>query len=319
MVVSLIRSLILFSLSFLLAQDNPAYIRYFLSEKDYKQNRIQEKPAEGIPYLKVIYNDKNDPVSLLRIDSGGKIWEKNIFSYTAEGELESKLILDSKDAPRIHMVYSEDEPWSAAYRDYSFPGNLNQSFYGQTTTFRFSEDGTLNTIEFTNVNDQPYGQITFTYDYLGFVREEIWRSLPSARLIRRFIYDIDLQKQAKKLWEYGRDGREISYVELEMAPEDKLYPNPFPRTGNTLDEVDIVLNEIIRTGIMPPFPAKIPHMESDQIYLRNGDIMDIEIIQVTATDITFKLKQDESQYVMPLFRVREIKNRWGEILYPKIK
>jgi len=267
----------------------------------------------------VIYNEKNNPISFLRIDAKGEIWEKNIFSYNIKETLASKFIFDDSDNPQYYYIYGDQEPWARAYRDYAFSGNLNQSFIGQTTQFHFSEDGTLKSIEFTNVNNLPYGRINFVYDHLGLVREEKWRSLPSAKLIRRYVYNIDLQNQSKKLWEYGQDGEEVSYVELEMASEDKLYPNPLPRTGNSLDEIDVVLNEIIRTGIMPPFPANIPHMESDQILLQNGDLMDVEIIQVTSIEVTFKLDKDEAHYTMPLSRIREVKNRWGEVLFPSIK
>ncbi len=298
------------------AQENPSYVRYFLSEEDYIQNKIQVKPSDGVPYLKVIYNDSELPISLLKLDARGNVWEKSILSYSSEKSLESKFIFDEKDHLQFMYIYAEDEPWSVAFRKQLYDNNLAQSFYGQTSTFSFANDGSLQQIDFASADNQRYGRILFTYDHLGLIREESWWDISKRRVIKKYIYQIDIQTKTKKLWEYGKSGEEISYVELEMAPEDQLYPNPLPRTGNILDESDLVLQEIIRSGIMPPIPAYIPKLEHDYISLQNGERMEVDVIEVNSFDVVFRLINDSLRYTMPLSRVKEVKNQWGDQLYP---
>ncbi len=245
------------------------------------------------------------------------IWEKEIHTYTNQNELESTFTYTGDDTPRELRIFGDNEPWSQAFRDYVFKKNTSQSFHGQTTQFLFSVDGTLTTIKLINPMGFPYGEIKFFYDYLGFVKEETWQSLPSGNVIRRFVYEMDIQNESKKLWEYGKKGEEISYIELQMGDDDKLYPNPIPRTGNILDEVDIVLNEIIRTGIHPPIPAHIPQMETDQVLLKNGDLLDVKIISIHDNHVSFKMENDTLNYSIQLNKVVQVKDRWGHILFPK--
>jgi hypothetical protein len=52
-----------------------------------------------------------------------------------------------------------------------------------------------------------------------------------------------------------------------MAPEDKLYTTIPPRTGNELDEVDIILKELISKRVITSMPAMIPKTEWDRLKL----------------------------------------------------
>ena len=47
-----------------------------------------------------------------------------------------------------------------------------------------------------------------------------------------------------QIWEYGKNNELISEVALDMVPADQLYRTPPPRTGNILDEYDIIKKEI---------------------------------------------------------------------------
>ena len=63
-------------------------------------------------------------------------------------------------------------------------------------------------------------------------------------IIRKFKYKFDLMSNVTQIWEYGKNNELISEVALDMVPADQLYRTPPPRTGNILDEYDIIKKEI---------------------------------------------------------------------------
>ena len=66
------------------------------------------------------------------------------------------------------------------------------NFSDQQTHFTFYDGVEVKKIVFQTIDGQKYGQIELDYDYLGYLEEERWRDLPSARIIRRFKYKFDI-------------------------------------------------------------------------------------------------------------------------------
>ena len=153
-------------------------------------------------------------------------------------------------------VFVDYEPWSQEYRAWRFKVNEPLTFTDQQTHFRFVDGEQITKILFETIDGQKYGQIELDYDYLGYLSEERWRDLPSARVIRKFKYKFDIIYHEEKpstvvqIWEFGNDGELISNVAVDMAPADQLYLRPPPRSNNILDEVDIIAKEIKESRVI---------------------------------------------------------------------
>jgi hypothetical protein len=173
------------------------------------------------------------------------------------------------------------------------------------------------------VDGQKYGQIELDYDYLGNLKEERWRDLPSARVIRRFRYKFEHMYNyiephiVIQIWEFGHDGELISHVAVDQAPADQLYKTPPPRTHNTLDEVDIIAKEIKERRIIMPYASIIPRTEYDELILVNGDRILVDFIDISDNGIKFRMDQENDLLTMPIHRVRTLRSRMGDVIYPK--
>ena len=98
----------------------------------------------------------------------------------------------NQDMQYLHLtVYGKDEEWSKEYRAWRYKINEPLDFSDQQTHFSFY-DGIEVKIVFETIDGQKYGQIELDYDYLGYLAEERWRDLPSARIVRRFKYKFDI-------------------------------------------------------------------------------------------------------------------------------
>ena len=131
------------------------------------------------------------------------------------------------------------------FRKYTWKASSSVSYSGQQTEFILNGTDVISEILFRTVNNHEYGTITLTYDHLGFLQEEVWRTLPNDDVIRKFVYDFDIMNDVQQIWEYSGGDYKVSHVALSMAPEDKLYLTPPPRTGNELVEADVILKELI--------------------------------------------------------------------------
>ena len=161
------------------------------------------------------------------------------------------------------------------------------------------------------------------YDYLGYLAEERWRDLPSARVIRRFKYKFDIIYHGEEpstvvqIWEFGYDGDLLSSVAVDMAPADQLYLRHPPRYHNTLDEVDIIAKEIKESRILVPHGGFIPKTEWDILLLVSGEQLFVDYFNVSDNGIQFRMENEEELLTLPLHRVRTLTSRMGDVIYPK--
>ena len=178
-------------------------------------------------------------------------------------------------------------------------------------------------IVFQTIDGQKYGQIELDYDYLGYLAEERWRDLPSARIVRRFKYKFDIIYHGEEpstvvqIWEFGHDGELVSSVAADMAPADELYLRPPPRSHNTLDEVDIIAKEIKESRVLVPQGGFIPRTEWDVLVLVNGDQLFVDYFNVSDNGIQFRMEEEDELLTLPLHRVRSLTSRMGDVIYPK--
>jgi hypothetical protein len=239
-----------------------------------------------------------------------------MYSYGQDGSLQKKAILDEHQRVIELVRYGNEESWSNEFRKYSIPAQSTFATVGQESIIKVGIEGQIHSIEFQTINKISYGRIDFRYNHLGFLSEEIWRLLPGENMIRRFAYDYNLMTEKNQIWEYGRDGSLVSHMVLEQAPADQLYKTAFPRTGNTLDEVDLIIEDLLRTRAQPEITAFIPKMDWDRIRLTNGEDYMADVVNVLEEEVLFRLPKDLALYRIPLSRVESVVSRHGDFLFP---
>jgi hypothetical protein len=271
---------------------------------------------KGIPHLEVTFNENKQPVLKRQLNSDHELIHEEMFVYDESNTLHKRLFLDGKRRTEKIINYGEQEPWSVEFRKYSVNKKDAVSFIGQQTEFVLSGSEEISDIIFRTVDNHEYGTIHLSYDHLGFLQEEIWRILPKEKVIRKFIYDFDIINDVQQIWEYGRKNQEISHVALSMAPEDKLYTTPPPRTGNVLDEADIILKELISKKVVTSLTALIPKTEWDRLKLTYDEEMDIIFVSINNDRVRFSLPYENEVLSISLDRVSSIRNKYGELIYP---
>ena len=147
--------------------------------------------------------------------------------------------------------------------------------------------------------------------------EERWRELPSGNVIRKFNYKFDLLSDVTQIWEYGKNGELISEVALDMVPPDQLYRTPPPRTGNILDEYDIIAKEIKEKRIITRKDPIIPYTEKDQLLLKTGQALEIDYVGTSQNGIQFRLRDSDGLLTIPFDNVRSLTSRMGDVIYPE--
>jgi len=105
-------------------------------------------------------------------------------------------------------------------------------------------------------------------------------------------------------------------VALSMAPADELYTTPPPRTGNVLDEADIIYKELVSKSMIAPIPAFIPYTEWDRLKMNNDEEMDIIIISLEDNLLRFSLPTESDVLSISLDRVSSITSKYGKRIYP---
>ena len=152
---------------------------------------------------------------------------------------------------------------------------------------------------------------------MSFLSEERWRELPSGKIIRKFNYKFDLLSDVTQIWEYGKKGELISEVALDMVPADQLYRTPPPRTGNILDEYDIIAKEIEEKRIITSNNPIIARTENDQLILKSGQTYQIDYVGTNQNGIQFRLKDSDGLLTIPFDNVRSLTSRMGDVIYPE--
>jgi len=312
-------------LSFLIGQsEDVSYVRYFKDDHNFLSNlSMMSTSRRGVAHLTVSYNDRDLPVKIERITAKGTTEKQEILKYNGTGKLIERGEYTEKWKYLNLTVIGDSEPWSQEFRAWRLPRNEPLTFTDQRTYFTIQDGVLISKIVFETVDGQKYGQVELDYDYLGSLKEERWRDLPSARIIRRFKYKFDLMTEfiqshaVVQIWEFGYDGKLISHVAIDQAPSDQLYKTPPPRSHNTLDEVDIIAREIKESRIIVPHGGIIPRTTWDQLIMVTGDRLSVDFVNMTDNGIKFRMESERDVLTIPFHRVRSLTSRVGDVIYPK--
>jgi hypothetical protein len=215
------------------------------------------------------------------------------------------------------VVYSNDEPWSVEFQKSNSIEKESVNLVDQRSTFIIPRGEEVTQIIFETIDGLKYGKIELDYDYLNFLSEERWRKLPSGEIIRKFNYKFDLMSNVTQIWEYGRDNKLVSEVALDMVPADQLYRTPPPRTGNILDEYDIIQKEIKEKRIITSNNPIIPHSVFDQLVLKSGQSLEVDFVGTNQNGIQFRLSNNDGLLTVPFNNVRSLTSRMGDVIYPE--
>ena len=309
--------IIVLQLSLIIAQDI-SYIRYYANEKDFIANvPMKASNRRGYDHLTAYFNDRNLAVKVEYYMSNGSLKKREVMEYNSEKVLIRKGEVNSKGKYIKLVVYSNKEPWSEEYQKSNFSEKEKINFMGQRSIFFIPRGEYVTQIIFETIDGLQYGKIELDYDYLNFLSEERWRELPSGNIIRRFNYKFDLLSDVTQIWEYGKNGKLISEVALDMVPADQLYRTPPPRTGNILDEYDIIAKEIKEKRIITTKSPIIPYTENDQLVLKTGQALEIDYVGTSQNGIQFRLKDSEGLLTIPFDNVRSLTSRMGDVIYPE--
>ena len=225
----------IFLMGLLLSQEATAFIKYFNNDRDFLGDKpMLASERSAVKHIRVSYNETKQPILKEWINIQGQPDKREIFSYDKEGKLLSRAILKNNNKPDKVITYGDSEPWGIEFRKYFYNDNVNIPYVDQRSEFQMSAGNQIEQINFFTVDNRHYGSISFAYDRLGFITNEIWIKEPENKIVRRFKYQYDIMAQVKQIWEYDRTGNLISHQALQQAPADELYKNPPPRTGNLL-------------------------------------------------------------------------------------
>jgi len=307
----------IFLVGLLLSQEVTTFIKYFNNDRDFLGDKpMLASERSAVKHIRVSYNEAKQPIFKEWINTQGQPDKREIFSYDKEGKLLSRAILKKNNKPDKVITYGDSEPWGIEFRKYFYNDNVNILYVAQRSEFQMSAGNQLEQINFFTVDNSHYGSISFAYDRLGFVTNEIWIKEPENKIVRRFKYQYDIMAQVKQIWEYDRTGNLISHQALQQAPADELYKNPPPRTGNLLSEAGLIIEELRSSRMLAPNPAFIPVTLWDQLVTTNEDRLDIDFISVNDKNVKFKEPNGQDILSISLDRVASVVSRFGEIIYP---
>ena len=302
----------------IILSDDISYIRYYANEKDFIANvPMKSTSRRGFDHLTAYFNDYNLPVKLEHYMSNGSLTKREIMEYNDDKVLVRKGEVNSEGKFLKLVVFSNDEPWSIEFQKSNFIKDEYINFNDQRSTFIIPRGEQVTQIIFETIDGKKYGKIELDYDYLNFLSEERWRALPSGEIIRKFKYKFDLMSNVTQIWEYGKDNELISEVALDMVPADQLYRTPPPRTGNILDEYDIIKKEIEDKRIISSNNPIIPHTNFDQLVLKTGQSLDIDFVGTNQNGIQFRLNDNDGLLTVPFSNVRSLTSRMGDVIYPE--
>ena len=295
-----------------------SYIRYYANEKDFIANvPMKSTNRRGYDHLTAYFNDKNLPVKLEYYISNGSLRKREIMEYNSDKVLVKKGEVNSEGKFLELVVYSNDEPWSVEFQKSNSIEKESVNLVDQRSTFIIPRGEEVTQIIFETIDGLKYGKIELDYDYLNFLSEERWRKLPSGEVIRKFNYKFDLMSNVTQIWEYGRDNKLVSEVALDMVPADQLYRTPPPRTGNILDEYDIIQKEIKEKRIITSNNPIIPHSVFDQLVLKSGQSLEVDFVGTNQNGIQFRLSNNDGLLTVPFNNVRSLTSRMGDVIYPE--
>lgn len=295
-----------------------SYLRYYANEKDFIANvPMKATNRRGYDHLTAYFNDRNLPIKLEYYISNGSLKKREIMEYNSDKVLIQKGEVNSKGEFLKLVVYSNNEPWSIEFQKSNYIDKEEINFVDQRSTFIIPRGKQITQIIFETIDGMKYGKIELEYDYLSYLSEERWRALPSGEIIRRFNYKFDLMSNVTQIWEFGKNNELISEVALDMVPADQLYRTPPPRTGNVLDEYDIIRKEIKEKRIISPNTSFIPSTKFDQLVLKSGQSFEVDFIGANTNGIQFRLLDNNGLLTIPFDNVRSLTSRMGDVIYPE--
>ena len=310
----LIKSILLYT-SLLTINYEISFVRFYANESDYISDiRLLATQRFAQSHMLVFYNDQKIPQIKEWLDDKGETIKWEVLDYK-EKRLIRRYFLNIDQKPDSLIQFGQDEPWSQEFRK-SYDKSNRQYYEGQESKFILNESSQIDLIQFTNVQGKLYGEIDFIYNHLGLLIGEVWRELPSQKIVRRFAYSIDMLTMKKEIWEYDKNGQEVSYVVLIQPPADELYKTLPLRFGNRLDEISVLLEDIRSRDIKIPFDVFIPKTDYDLMILTNNDSLMVEIIELGQQKVTFKIIGESDQLTMPKIRVKSITSKYGERIFP---
>ena len=302
----------------IILSDEISYIRYYANEKDFIANvPMKSTSRRGFDHLTAYFNDYNLPVKLEYYMSNGSLTKREIMEYNDDKVLVRKGEVNSEGKFLKLVVFSNDEPWSIEFQKSNFIKDEYINFINQRSTFIIPRGEQVTQIIFETIDGKKYGKIELDYDYLNFLSEERWRTFPSGKIIRKFKYKFDLMSNVTQIWEYGKNNELISEVALDMVPADQLYRTPPPRTGNILDEYDIIKKEIENKRIISSSNPIIPHTNLDQLVLKTGQSLEVDFVGTNQNGIQIRLNENDGLLTVPFSNVRSLTSRMGDVIYPE--
>ena len=302
----------------IILSDEISYIRYYANEKDFIANvPMKSTSRRGFDHLTAYFNDYNLPVKLEYYMSNGSLTKREIMEYNDDKVLVRKGEVNSEGKFLKLVVFSNDEPWSIEFQKSNFTKDEYINFINQRSTFIIPRGEQVTQIIFETIDGKKYGKIELDYDYLNFLSEERWRTFPSGKIIRKFKYKFDLMSNVTQIWEYGKNNELISEVALDMVPADQLYRTPPPRTGNILDEYDIIKKEIENKRIISSSNPIIPHTNLDQLVLKTGQSLEVDFVGTNQNGIQIRLNENDGILTVPFSNVRSLTSRMGDVIYPE--
>ena len=302
----------------IILSDEISYIRYYANEKDFIANvPMKSTSRRGFDHLTAYFNDYNLPVKLEYYMSNGSLRKREIMESNDDKVLVRKGEVNSEGKFLKLVVFSNDEPWSIEFQKSNFTKDEYINFINQRSTFIIPRGEQVTQIIFETVDGKKYGKIELDYDYLNFLSEERWRTFPSGKIIRKFKYKFDLMSNVTQIWEYGKNNELISEVALDMVPADQLYRTPPPRTGNILDEYDIIKKEIENKRIISSSNPIIPHTNLDQLVLKTGQSLEVDFVGTNQNGIQIRLNENDGLLTVPFSNVRSLTSRMGDVIYPE--
>ena len=307
----------LVTLQFSLANEI-SYLRYYANEKDFIANvPMKATNRRGYDHLTAYFNDRNLPIKLEYYISNGSLKKRETMEYNSDKVLIKKGEVNSKGDFLKLVVYSNNEPWSIEFQKSNYIDREEINFVDQRSTFIIPRGKQVTQIIFETIDGLKYGKIELDYDYLSYLSEERWRTLPDGEVIRKFNYKFDLMSNVTQIWEFGRNNELISEVALDMVPADQIYRTPPPRTGNVLDEYDIISKEIKEKRIISPNNSFIPNTKFDQLVLKSGQSFEVDFIGTSTNGIQFRLLDNSGLLTIPFDNVRSLTSRMGDVIYPE--
>ena len=302
----------------IILSDEISYIRYYANEKDFIANvPMKSTSRRGFDHLTAYFNDYNLPVKLEYYMSNSSLRKREIMEYNDDKVLVRKGEVNSEGKFLKLVVFSNDEPWSIEFQKSNFIKDEYINFINQRSTFIIPRGEQVTQIIFETIDGKKYGKIELDYDYLNFLSEERWRTFPSGKIIRKFKYKFDLMSNVTQIWEYGKNNELISEVALDMVPADQLYRTPPPRTGNILDEYDIIKKEIENKRIISSSNPIIPHTNLDQLVLKTGQSLEVDFVGTNQNGIQIRLNENDGLLTVPFSNVRSLTSRMGDVIYPE--